>query len=126
MKYIRALFSGFLVWLCVSITFYLLENISILKDHFLAQVVIITILIVVYAFAAAKFYYKKTYRTNGLILGILMSGTALLLDVFITVPFIEIPNGRGYQSFFSSPVLWLLTFINTMTVFFTGRKKSGN
>lgn len=123
MKYTRALFSGFLVWLFVSISFYLLENIVILKDQFLIQAAIVMMLIALYASGAAKFYYKKNYRTNALTLGVVMSGTALLLDLLITVPLVEIPNGRGYQSFLSSPVLWILAFVNTMTVYFYSPKK---
>lgn len=123
MKYIRGILAGIFVWLCVSISFYLLGNILILKDSFLLQAAIVIILIFFYAFAAAKFYYKKKYDTNGLVLGTLMSGTALVLDIFITVPFVEIPNGRTYQSFFSSPVLWLLVFTNIMTAYFYWKKK---
>lgn len=75
-----------------------------------------------YAMTAAKFYYQKKSNITGLALGIIMTATALLLDIFITVPFVEIPNGRNYQSFFSSPVLWLLVFITIMSIFFYWRK----
>lgn len=54
---------------------------------------------------------------SGLQLGIIMSLTALFLDIIITVPFVEIPNGRSYESFFTSPVLWILAFVNAFSVF---------
>lgn len=124
MKYIRALFSGFLVWLSISISFFILEKIPILKDSFLIQAGIVMLLTIFYAIAAAKFYYRKKSNIKGLELGILMSGTALLLDIFITVPFVEIPNGRNYQSFFYSPVLWLLVFTNIMSVYLYWRNNT--
>lgn len=77
----------------------------------------VTIWIVFFAIGAAKFYYLKNYKMSGLKLGIIMSVTALLLDVIITVPFVEIPNGRSYESFFTSPILWILAFLNAFSVF---------
>ncbi|MDR6760321.1 putative membrane protein [Flavobacterium sp. 2755] len=117
MKYIRALFSGILVWFAVSISFYILEQIPVVKDSFLGQSFIVGISIVFFAIGAAKFYYLKNYKMSGLQLGIIMSLTALFLDVIITVPFVEIPNGRSYESFFTSPVLWILAFVNAVSVF---------
>lgn len=80
--------------------------------------------IVFFGILGAKIYYKKTLKTHGLLLGIAMSATALILDVLITVPFVEIPNGRSYYSFFSSPVLWLLATINALSVYFYWKKKN--
>jgi len=123
MNYFRAIFSGFLVWLCVGISFYILDLIPFLHDYFNIQAIIMMIAIVFFAIVSAEFYYKNGTKTNGYKLGFIMSGTALLLDVFITVPFVEIPNGRSYESFFSSPVLWLLAIINALSVSFYWRKK---
>jgi hypothetical protein len=117
MKYIRALFSGILVWFAVSISFYILEQIPVVKNSFFLQSVIVAICIAFFAIVAAKFYYLKNYKMSGLQLGIIMSLTALFLDVIITVPFVEIPNGRSYESFFTSPVLWVLAFLNAISVF---------
>lgn len=116
------MFSGFLVWLSISISFFILGNMPILKDSFLIQAGIVMLLTIFYATAAAKFYYLKKHNIKGLELGILMSGTALLLDIFITVPFVEIPNGRNYQSFFSSPILWLLVIIDIISAYFYWKK----
>ncbi len=77
----------------------------------------VTIWIVFFAIGSAKFYYSKNYNMSGLQLGIIMSLTALFLDVLITVPFVEIPNGRSYESFFTSPVLWILALVNAFSVF---------
>ncbi|WP_264524852.1 DUF5367 domain-containing protein [Flavobacterium sp. N502536] len=123
MKYSRGIFSGFIVWLCVSISFYLFGNTPLLKDYFLVQATIVMVLIVFYAIVGAKFYYQKKYNTKGFTLGILMSATALLLDVLITVPFVEIPEGRSYESFFTSPILWTLAFINSFSVYLYWKRK---
>ncbi|OWU90326.1 hypothetical protein DBB36_15665 [Flavobacterium sp. WLB] len=117
MKYIRAIFSGILVWFAVSISFYILEQIPVVKDSFFWQSVIVAICIVFFAIGAAKFYYLRNYKMDGLKLGIIMSHTALFLDIIITVPFVEIPNGRNYESFFTSPILWILAFVNAVSVF---------
>lgn len=117
MKYFRALFSGILVWTAVSLSFYILGIIPLIRESFFWQSVITAICIVFFAIGAAKFYYLKNYKINGLQLGIIMSLTALFLDVIITVPFVEIPNGRSYQSFFTSPILWILAFVNAFSVF---------
>ncbi|WP_083370380.1 DUF5367 family protein [Flavobacterium frigidimaris] len=93
-------------------------KIPIIKDLFLVQAFIVMICLLFYAFLAAQFYYKKKYKTNGMIVGFVLSGTALLLDFLITVPFIEIPNGRSYQSFFSTPVVWIMVLITIFTVYF--------
>ena len=123
MNYIKALFSGFLVWLCLIFSFYVLENIPMMKNFFVGQALIITIAIVFYAVGSAALYYKKENKPNGFLLGMAMSATALLLDVFITVPRFEIPKGGSYLSFFSSPFLWLLVSVTVLSVYFYWRKK---
>jgi hypothetical protein len=80
-------------------------------------------MIILYSSTGAYFYYKNGSKTNGLTLGIVMSLTALILDALITVPYVEIPNGRSYQSFFSSPFLWLLALVNVITVYSLWRVK---
>lgn len=124
MNYFRAALSGLLVWILVSISFYILGQIPFLKDFFWVQSLIVMFGIVFFGIFGAKIYFRKTSRTNGLLLGITMSATALILDVLITVPFVEIPNGRSYYSFFTSPVLWLLAIINALSVYFYWKKNN--
>ena len=123
MRFFRAVFSGILVWIAVSLSFYVLEKVYFLEESFLWQSILTTIFIVFFAIGAAKFYYLKEYKMSGLQLGIIMSATALILDVFITVPYVEIPNGRSYESFFTSPVLWILAFTNAFTVYIWKKKQ---
>lgn len=82
--------------------------------------------IIFFGILGATIYYKKVSKTNGLLLGIAMSITALVLDILITVPFVEIPNGRSYYNFFSSPVLWILAIMNTLSVYFYWKKKQNS
>ena len=117
MKYLRIFIPGFFVWLCVSLSFYILGFVPLVNNSFNTQAVIVMIFIVLYSNESALFYYKNGIKLHGLVLGIIMSLTALFLDALITVPFVEIPNGRSYYSFFSSPILWILATINCITVY---------
>ena len=123
MIYLRAVLSGLFVWTCVSLSFYVLGSIPVIKDSFYWQAFIVMMGISFYAFLAAQFYYKKGYQTNGMLVGSIMSGTALLLDMLITVPLVEIPNGSSYQSFLSSSILWILVLVTVLTVYFYWKKK---
>jgi len=123
MNYIKAFLLGVLVWLAVSITFFIMENVPAIKDLLVAQAVAIIIAMVFYTIMSASIYYRRENKPNGLVLGVVIAGTALLLDVLITVPFIEIPNGRGYRSFFSNPLLWVLVNITIFSVYFYWRQK---
>jgi hypothetical protein len=123
MKYLKILLPGTIVWLCVSVSFYVLSFVPLINGSFKSQAVIVMIFIVLYANESALFYYKNGIKLHGFLLGMIMSLTALFLDALITVPFIEIPNGRSYYSFFSSPVLWILAGINSITVYCFWRMK---
>ncbi len=115
--------TGALVWLFVAISFAVLELVPQLKDSLNQQAFIVGILIVPFAIIGASLYYRNVNRENGLMVGLTMAFTALMLDVIITVPFIEVPKGGSYQSFFSYPALWLMVLINVTTVFFFWKLK---
>ena len=117
MNWGRAILSGTIAWLCVVVTFYILENIPFVQKSPTALAIIATVTIVFYAWFAAVIYYKKTEKKSGLQAGIVITATALILDALVTVPFIEIPKGNSYQAFFSNPLLWILAIINVITVF---------
>ncbi len=123
MNYRRALLSGVILWICVALTFFILEHTPIVKDSLNIQTALICILIVFYSFFGASFYYKKVISTSGLQIGFIMSLTAILLDILIFVPFVEIPKGHSYQDFFSNPLLWILAVLNILTVYFYWKKR---
>lgn len=123
MKYLRTVLSGTLVWACVFTTFAVFAYVPGIKDSIDQQGVIADVLVIVYAAVGAAFYYKKGSKETGLIIGPIMALTALILDVLITVPFVEIPAGRTYHSFFTSYVLWVLVAINMTTVYVYWKRK---
>lgn len=117
MKNFRAIFTGALIWLFVFITFTILGFIPSIKDSLNQQTLIVAILILPYALFGAYLYYKNGNKVHGLVSATIMSLTAILLDILITVPFVEIPKGGSYISFFTFPLFWLLVAINTTTVY---------
>ena len=123
MKKVRAILVGALVWFFIFVAFAGINFIAVLKNSLDQKSLIIGFLIVPFTVFGAWIYYKNGNRENGYIVGLIMVLTALILDALITVPLSEIPNGRGYQSFFSYPLLWLLAAVNFATVVFYWRWK---
>lgn len=123
MNYLRAILSGTIVWVCVFTTFVVFAYVPGLKDSIDQQGIIADVLLIFYATVGAAVYYKKGSKETGLIIGPIMALTALVLDVLITVPIVEIPAGRSYHTFFTSYVLWVLVVINMGTVYVYWRRK---
>lgn len=117
MNKVRAISIGAFVWLFIALAFAGLGNVPLIKDSLDQQALIISILIIPLALFGASIYYKNGSKGNGFTVGLVMVGTALLLDALITVPFVEIPNGGSYQSFYTYPLLWVLVMINLATVY---------
>lgn len=117
MKNVRAISAGALIWLFVFITFAILGYIPAIQDSLNQQTLIVALLIIPYALFGAFIFYKNGNKVHGFISASIMSLTAILLDVLITVPLVEIPKGGSYTSFFTFPLFWLLVAINTTTVY---------
>ncbi len=126
MNKIRAILTGSLVWLLVFTTFLVLAYLPRFKDSLDLQASIVAILIIPFAIFGASIYYKNGNKDHGLMVGIIMVITALLLDVLITVPFVVIPTGGSYHSFFTYPPLWVLVLINISTIYFYWKRKIVN
>jgi Family of unknown function (DUF5367) len=122
MKYTRVIFSGALVWLFVFTTFIILAYVPGVKDSLDQQGIIAYILLIFYATVGTTVYYKTGSTTHGLFVGLIFATIALLLDVLVTVPLVEIPAGRSYASFFTSYVLWVLVAVNISTVYVYWRR----
>ena len=123
MKHLRVIFTGAMIWVFIFLTFALLGFVPGIKDSLNLQAIVVGILIVPYAIFGAHIFYKNGNKKNGMRIGSMMALTALILDALITVPFIEIPKGGSYQSFYSFPLLWLLVSINITTVYFFWKVK---
>lgn len=118
MKITRAITAGIIVWILIFTTFSLLMLFPITKGNLILQGIIVGISMVPFTISGTKFYYQKGHQTHGLPLGLTIISTALLLDVLITVPFVEIPNNGSYATFFSNPILWFLVVENVTVVWF--------
>jgi hypothetical protein len=122
MNYLRATLAGGIVWLLLIVTFTVLTYVPGAENSTELQAIVVIVLMVLYATSASYFYYKNGVENHGLKVGIWASGIALLLDILITVPFFEVPNGRGYAQFFATPLLWVLVIINIATFYVFGRR----
>jgi hypothetical protein len=123
MNKIRAILTGSLIWLLVFTTFWVLAYLPRLKDSLDLQASIVALLIIPFAILGASIYYKNGNKDHGFVVGITMVITALLLDVLVTVPFVVIPTGGSYESFFTYPLLWVLVLINISTIYFYWKRK---
>jgi len=116
MKITRAVTTGIIVWILIFSTFSLLILFPLTQSNLILQGIIVGIAMVPFTILGTKYYYKNGANTNGFSLGLVVISTALILDVFITVPFVEIPSGGSYASFFTNPILWILVVENVVTV----------
>ncbi len=114
----RVILTGTLVWLFIFIAFAVLSSMPTIKDSLNLQASIVGILIIPFATLGAYIYYKNGNKDHGLTIGFTVVIIAFLLDALITVPLLEIPSGRSYQSFFSYPLLYVLGLINMLTIYF--------
>lgn len=106
MKVSRAILSGIIIWVLIFVSFTVMSFIPVIKDSELQQNLILYIILLPIVIIGAKFYYKKGSKANGLLLGLLISITGLLLDAIITIPVVIIPHGGDYMSFYLDPLLW--------------------
>ncbi len=113
----RAIATGILAWLIIFTVFAIMNFIPGIRESMVIQGLIGGLCIIPAAIIGASIYYKKSNRGNGFLIGIVMVFVALLLDLLITVPFIEIPyNGRGHIQFLANPVLWILLIENVIVI----------
>jgi hypothetical protein len=125
MKTGRAILAGALIWLLVFVLFGVLDFIPATRDSQLWQGVIAGVLVIPFALLGAWFYYKNGARGNGGLVALVMVTTALLLDVLITVPLVELPyHGRDHQYFFTNPTLWIIVMEDLLVIYFYSRMKT--
>ena len=117
MRTFRSVFSGAIVWTMIFTTFALLGFIPVVKSLPHLQSAIVAGLLLGYSYIGISFYYKKGSSANSLIVGLIMSCTALTLDALITVPFVVIPGNGSYMSFYTNPILWIYVMENMAVVF---------
>jgi hypothetical protein len=104
----RASIASLIIWILGVSAFVgsyyipLMDNSDEQANWFLTVALIPAILFGVYT------YYRRSSRTNWLILGGFMFFLTMLLDAMITVPLFIIPHGGNHLTFFGDPGFWML------------------
>lgn len=115
MDKIRAILIGGFIWILGS-SFYAASYLfPFLDDLELQANLVLAIALIPNAWLGAKIYYKKA-NMHGVKAGMIMLVTAIFLDATITVPYLIIPQGGDYQSFFSASAFWLIAFEYLMII----------
>lgn len=117
MNKIRAILSGILVWVLVFSTFTVLSFIPATKDSPTLQNILVSLLLILFSYLGASFYYKGGNKTHGFLVALAMIMTILFLDAIITVPFVVIPQNGSYAAFFTSLILWILVVENILITY---------
>lgn len=108
MKLVRAIIIGIIIW-TIGVSIYSLSfYVPILKDTELQANLFLFIGILPVVWLGTKLYYRKDSTIQGYWIGLVFFLTAAVLDAVITVPYLIIPNGGTYYSFFSALGFWLI------------------
>lgn len=119
MKISRAIAAGTLVWVMIFALFTLMSFIPVVKDSELQQNMMVYVFLIPFVSIGSAFYYKKGHKaTSGFITGVIMATTGLVLDSIITVPFIIVPAGGTYVSFFLNPLLAITIIVFLAVAYF--------
>ena len=125
MKTIRALLIGGLLWGLGVTAFIVSFFIPVLENPETQANLVLFITVVPLTWWGSKTYYQKGLKMHGSLLGFLFFGVAGLLDACITVPFLVIPQGGSYGTFFGDPGFWVigLLFIGIPTLYWVLKVK---
>lgn len=116
MKTKRAILCGILVWILGVSVFTISYFLPLMEDLDLQSNIALSISIIPFALLGAVIYYRRDHKTNGIKLGFVMVLSAVILDGLITVPFMIIPNGGSYSSFFTASSFWIIAFEYLMII----------
>jgi len=97
--------------------------VPLLDDLDLQSNLALSIGIIPFAWLGASIYYRKDTQTHGIKVGALMVLTAIILDGLFTVPFIVIPYGGSYVSFYTAPAFWIIALEYLLVVIVYWRLK---
>lgn len=118
MEKFRAVFVGIFVWTLILILFSIMGLVPAIHDSELTQNLILYVVLIPLVSFGAAYFYKKGDKTNGFIIGAIMAFTGIILDAVITVPFVIIPQGGSYSSFFINPFFFITIIEYVFIVFF--------
>lgn len=122
----RAMIAGTIAYAIGVAAFLTSFFVPVTSNPELQANIVLALAIIPAAIIGARYYLKNPIRTNGILLGITMFFTTMLLDACITVPLFVIPAGGDYVSFFTDPGFWLiaLLYITAVALYTNFRKKS--
>lgn len=115
MKILRAILSGLVIWALIFVEWSIMIFAPVLKDLGNWQYLIHYVVLIPIVLFGASYYYKSGDKVNGLVLGLIMLVTGIILDAIITVPFFTSPQGVGYVKFFINPLM-LIGFVEFMVI----------
>lgn len=126
MKTIRAISIGLIIWCLGVASFVLAYSLPIIDNQVLQANVALVLIIIPLVWAGSHFYYKKDRSTKGLLLGTFFFLISAGLDALITVPFLILPQGGSYTSFYSDPWFWLigLLMVGVSSFYFQAKIRS--
>lgn len=102
------LISAGIIWTLGVTAFVASYFVPIMSDPDVQANWTLSLVLIPVATLGAHIYYRKGHTTNGFALGTAMFLVTILLDALITVPFLIMPNGGNYISFFADPNFWFL------------------
>ncbi|MEP2026607.1 MAG: DUF5367 family protein [Reichenbachiella sp.] len=108
MNTLKSILIGALIWAVGASAYTASYFNTILENPEMQANIILAITLIPVAWFGASLYFKKESNKYGIQVAISMVITAVLLDALITVPFLVMPYGGTYYSFFTSPAFWLI------------------
>ncbi len=108
MRTVKAIVLGTFIWILGVSVYSFSYFISVLDDPELQANIFLAVAIIPIALIGSHFFYKKVSAMSGLKLSALVVLSAIFWDSVITVPFLIIPQGGSYKSFFLAPGFWLI------------------
>ena len=108
MKTLRTIGIGTLIWV-LGVTLYTLSFFVPIMENAESQANLVLFLgIVPIVWLGCQLYYRNNREAHGLLLGLVFFAISGILDALITVPYLIVPNGGSYQSFFMDINFWLI------------------
>ena len=108
MNYRSVIISAIIVWTIAVLSFVASYFVPVMTDPDMQANWVLSLAVIPAALIGAHIYYRKGHQTNGIKLGLAMFVVAICLDALITVPFLVIPNGGNYITFFTDIGFWLI------------------
>ena len=108
MKTLRTVGIGTLIWV-FGVTLYTLSFFVPIMENAESQAnLVLFVGVMPLVWLGCQLYYRNNREAHGLLLGLVFFAISGILDALITVPYLVIPNGGSYQSFFTDINFWLI------------------